>query len=97
MHAGTACQLLSPRCEPATRPTASDTLLCRNVRIGIPLQHPAAYRCHLMPAPWQQLPAVCTSLRCCGPELAACVVHGATGGRPARRPPEQPALACGGG
>jgi hypothetical protein len=52
---------------------------------------------HLMPAPLQQLPAVCTSLRCCGPELAACVGRCATGGRPARRPPEQPALACGGG
>src|SRR4029453_17670940 len=47
---------------------------------------------HLMPAPWQQLPAVCPSLRCCGPELAACVVHCAPGGRPARRPHEQPAL-----
>jgi hypothetical protein len=51
---------------------------------------------HLMPAPVPQLPAVCTSLRCGGPELAAGVVR-ATGGRPARRPPEQPALACGGG
>src|SRR5262249_10316848 len=51
----------------------------------------------LLPAPWQQRPAVCTRLRGCGPELAACVVRCAPGGRPARRPPEQPALACGGG
>jgi hypothetical protein len=32
-----------------------------------------------------------------GPELAACVVRCGPGGRPARRPHEQPALACGGG
>src|SRR5262249_8105149 len=51
----------------------------------------------LMPAPLHQLPAVCPSLRCCGPALAAGVVRCAPGGRPARRPPEQPALACGGG
>jgi hypothetical protein len=49
------------------------------------------------PAPWQPLPAVCIRLRCGGPERAAGVGRCAPSGRLARRPPEPPALACGGG